>query len=157
MSVKHRIFAAVLAVSAAGVGMIATHEGKVNKTYADPAHGWAVPTVCYGHTSTATRGRWYSDEQCLDLLEKDVAQAYGHLRRLAPVPLTQGETDAYTSFLFNAGPGNFEKSTMRRKLLAGDRVGACREFGRWVYAGGKKLKGLVTRRAEEQALCLRDL
>ncbi len=157
MALKHRIAAAVLAVSAAGVGFIASHEGKVNQTYADPAHGWAVPTVCYGHTKTAQRGKWYSDGQCLALLEQDVAEAHGHLRRLAPVPLTQGEVDAYTSFIYNAGPGNFASSTLRRKLLAGDRVGACNELTRWVYAGGKKLRGLERRRAEEKALCLRDL
>ncbi|HHG5564729.1 TPA: glycoside hydrolase family protein [Pseudomonas aeruginosa] len=40
-----------------------------------------------------------------------------------------------------------------RKLNAGDVRGACAELSRWVYAGGKKLGGLVRRRAAERELC----
>lgn len=154
---RARIAAAVLAVSVGGLGFIAQHEGKRNQSYADPAHGWAVPTVCYGHTRTAAKGRAFSDAECLTLLQQDADEAAAHLRRLAPVPMTQGEFDAYTSFIFNAGPGNFAQSTLRKKLLAGDAVGACGELSRWVHANGKKLAGLVKRRAEEKAVCLRDL
>ena len=32
---------------------------------------------------------------------------------------------------------------------------AAKEFDRWVYANGKKLSGLVSRRAEEKALFLK--
>lgn len=156
MSIKHRIIGATL-VSAAGLGFITQHEGKVNQTYPDPAHGWAVPTVCVGHTATAVRGRWYSDAECLALLESDAKVASAAVLRHAKVPLTQGELDAYTSFVFNVGSGNWASSTALRKLNAGDRRGACTELTRWVYAGGKKLRGLVTRRAEESKLCLRDL
>lgn len=154
---RARIAAAVLAVSVGGLGFIAQHEGKRNQSYADPAHGWAVPTVCYGHTRTAAKGRAFSDAECLNLLRADADEAAAHLRRLAPVPMTQGEFDAYTSFIFNAGPGNFAKSTLRKKLLAGDVRGACGELTKWVYANGQKLRGLEKRRAEEKAVCLRDL
>ncbi|HLC53530.1 MAG TPA: lysozyme, partial [Candidatus Nanoarchaeia archaeon] len=34
--------------------------------------------------------------------------------------------------------------------------GAAQEFDRWVYAGGKKVKGLQNRRAREKALFLSD-
>ena len=146
------------AVSAAGLGLIASHEGKRNAAYADPAHGWAVPTICYGHTATAKRGQWRSDEQCLQLLQQDATAAYNDVRRLfAGVPLTQGEVDAYTSFVFNVGAAKVEGSTLRRLVLSGQRRAACDQLTRWVYAGGQKLPGLVKRRAEEKALCLRDL
>lgn len=157
MSIKHRIIAGAIAVSAGGLAFITQHEGKVNQTYPDPAHGWAVPTVCVGHTATAVRGRWYSDAECLALLESDAKTASAAVLRTAKVPLTQGELDAYTSFVFNVGEGAWAKSTLVRKLKAGDRVGACNELLRWTYAGGKQLPGLVTRRAEERKLCLRDL
>ncbi|WP_405045477.1 glycoside hydrolase family protein [Pseudomonas aeruginosa] len=45
------------------------------------------------------------------------------------------------------------RSTLLRKLNAGDVRGACAELSRWVYAGGKKLGGLVRRRAAERELC----
>lgn len=145
------------AVSAAGLSLIAKHEGWVNQTYADPANGWAVPTVCVGHTTTAKRGEWKSDAQCLALLQQDARVAYRDVQRLLPGPKTQGEVDAYTSFVFNVGASKVEHSTLRRLFLSGDRASACRQMLRWVYAGGKKLRGLEARRTEEAALCLRDL
>jgi hypothetical protein len=36
---------------------------------------------------------------------------------------------------------------------AGPHCGACQQFSRWTYAGGKQLPGLVKRRAEEKQLC----
>lgn len=154
---KLRIAAAALSVSVAGLTAIALHEGKSNSAYPDPAHGWAVPTICIGHTATAKRGQWRSDEECLDLLKQDAAEASGHVLRLSKVPLTQGELDAYTSFVFNVGPGAFARSTLLKQLNAGNRVAACDQLLRWTYAGGQQLPGLITRRKEERALCLRDI
>src|SRR6218665_3225014 len=88
---------AATVVSLAGLAMIKGHEGTVNRAYPDPAHGWAVPTICTGHTRTAQRGMWLSDEQCLALLQEDVAEHTAHVLRLVKVPLTQGELDAYAS------------------------------------------------------------
>lgn len=159
MATRQQLIATLTAgaVSAAGLGMIAKHEGWVNQTYADPALGWAVPTVCVGHTATAKRGEWKSDAQCLALLQQDAAGAYRDVQRLLPGPKTQGEIDAYTSFVFNVGAPKLEHSTLRRLFLSGDRAGACRQMLRWVYSGGAKLRGLEVRRTEEVKLCLRDL
>lgn len=154
---KVRAAAAAIAVSLGGYAFIAQHEGKVNQTYADPAHGWAVPTVCVGHTATAVRGRWYSDEECLALLKQDAATASSAVLRHAKVPLSQGELDAYTSFTFNVGEGAFRRSTLLKLLNSGQRTAACDQLLRWTWANGIQLRGLVTRRAEERKLCLRDL
>lgn len=154
---KVRVFAAAVAVSAGGLAFLAKHEGKVNLTYADPAHGWAVPTVCVGHTATAVRGRWYSDEECLSLLQQDANTASSAVLRHTKVPLSQGELDAYTSFVFNVGEGAYSRSTLLRLLNAGQRHAACDQLLRWTWANGQQLRGLITRRAEERKLCLRDL
>jgi lysozyme len=141
-----------------GTAMLVKHEALVNKAYADPAHGWAVPTICVGHTRTAKRGMWLSTEQCMDLLYSDIDVAIRELRGLlGNTTLTQGELLAYVSFVFNVGPTKLRGSTWRKKFLAGDRIGACKELGRWVYSNGKKFRGLVLRRADETAVCLRDL
>lgn len=139
------------AVSIAGVLLIAGFEGKENEAYLDPVR---IPTICYGHTEGVRMGQWRSDSQCLDLLEKDAQIASNGVLRHVKVPLSQQELDAYTSFAFNVGVGAFSDSTLLRKLNAGDRFGACDQLLRWVYAKGKKLKGLVIRRDEERQLCL---
>jgi lysozyme len=166
---KHRllVLATVTAATVAGLSykgepaleLIQRHEGKVNSAYADPAHGWAVPTICAGHTRTARRGMWLSDQQCMDLLQEDIKVAIRDLQSLVgrDARLTEGELLAYTSFVFNVGPTKLRSSTWLRKFNAGDRAGACRELTRWVFANGVKLRGLEKRRAEERAICLRDL
>lgn len=70
------------------------------------------------------------------------------------VPLSQNQFDALVSFIFNLGSAKFEGSTLLKKLNAGDYAGAADEFGKWVNAGGRKLAGLVKRRAAEKALFL---
>lgn len=169
MTARPRMIALALAtaVTVAGVGynggpgtdLLVRHEAKVNRAYADPAHGWAVPTICVGHTRTARRGMWLNDEQCMDLLYSDIDTSIKELRGLLgdSFMLTKGELLAYVSFVFNVGPTKLRNSTWLRKLRAGDRAGACRELGRWVYSNGKKMRGLVIRRDDETTVCLRDL
>lgn len=60
---------------------------------------------------------------------------------------------ALASFVYNVGEGQFSRSTLLRKLNAGDAREACAELSRWVYAGGRVLTGLVKRRAAERELC----
>lgn len=66
--------------------------------------------------------------------------------------VTQHEFDALVDFTFNVGCGAFRGSTLLRKVNAGDMTGAANEFPKWIYAGGKPLRGLVKRRADERAL-----
>lgn len=125
-------------------------------------------TVCRGHTgSDIIPGKAYTQDECDALFALDIKAADDALLRLtAPVSLSPGEHGAYLSFIFNLGEGNFARSTMRKKLLANDRVGACLQFTQacgqygcngWVYAHGIKWPGLVKRRVDEQAMCLSDL
>jgi lysozyme len=72
--------------------------------------------------------------------------------RLVKVPLTDGQFDALVSFTFNLGSGALQRSTLRRKVNREEHEEVPREFLRWVWAGGRKLKGLVRRRAAEADL-----
>jgi lysozyme len=56
---------------------------------------------------------------------------------------------AITDFVYNVGIGAFRASTVRSKLDRGDDFGACKQLERWVYGGGRVLKGLVIRRRAE--------
>ena len=84
----------------------------------------------------------------IELLGRDLAIADAAVRRLITVPLTQSQFDALVSFTFNVGEGSLERSTLRRRINQGNWALAKRELLRWVYADGKKLKGLVLRREE---------
>lgn len=125
-------------------------EGMILRGYKDPI---GIVTACAGHTKTAILGRPYSPEECTNLLEIDLAEHADGVLSCVHVPLSTGEKAAYVSFGFNVGTGAFCKSTMARKLNAGDRAGACAELSRWIRAGGKELPGLVKRRATERAMC----
>ena len=71
-----------------------------------------------------------------------------------PPDLPDSVKAASLSFGYNVGAAKFCASTFASRLRIYDR-GACAELDRWVYAGGQKLPGLVTRRARERALCER--
>ena len=72
--------------------------------------------------------------------------------RLIKVDLNQGQYDALVSFAYNLGGGALASSSLRRILNRGNYPGAERQFKRWVFAGGRKLRGLVKRRAAEAEL-----
>ena len=75
---------------------------------------------------------------------------------LIKVPLSAKERAALYSWAYNIGLGAAERSTLIRKLNAGDKAGAADELDRWVHAGQRVLAGLVRRRAAEKALFLTD-
>lgn len=167
MNLKTRVAAYLLAAAAAvgggatylsqsGIENTAKHEGLRLVAYPDPGTGGAPWTICYGHTKGVKRGDRATVEQCERWLAEDLLEAERHVQRLVRVPLRQGEYDAYVSLVFNAGPGNFQSSTMLRLLNSGNWHAACNQFPRWIYANKRILNGLRTRRLEEQAICLRD-
>ena len=148
MSIK-RFAASALVVSAAGLAMISTHEGVRTDAYLDPI---GIPTICAGHTEGVFLGQKRTLKECEVLLRQDSSYAGKAIARCTKVDLTQRSYDALASFTYNAGGAAYCTSTLVRKLNAGDCWGAAREFDRWVYAKGRKLPGLVKRRAEERAL-----
>ena len=140
--------------SAALLAFIATWEGVKTKPYEDVG---GIPTVCAGHTGDDVEDRVYKPEECAAILRADVAKHAEELLALVQVPLSQGELDAYQSFVFNVGSDAFSRSTLLRKLNADDRAGACNELLRWNRAGGKVMRGLARRRMAERELCLRGV
>jgi len=138
---------------AIAAGTVGYFEGKENQAYVDPV---GVVTICYGHTATARIGQTHTDQECERLLEQDLGKAFGAVDRLVRVELTPTQRAALASFVYNVGQGAFERSTLLRKLNQGKVVEACNELPRWVYADGRVLRGLVTRRQTERELCLYD-
>lgn len=133
------------------VSMIAYFEGMETKSYKDVVN---VTTVCFGHTGTdIISNKIYSESECLALLEKDLSKVRREVDPLIKVEINDNTRAAIYSFAYNVGVGAFARSTLLKKLNAGDQHGACEEMKRWVYAGGKVWRGLVSRRDAESALC----
>jgi len=132
-----------------GLDLIKSFEGLRLSAYRCPAD---IPTIGYGTTSGVKMGDTITKERAEEMLREDVKRFEDQVLRLVKVPLTQGQFDALTSFVYNLGPGNLSNSTLLRLLNAGDYKGAAAQFDRWNKAGGKVLAGLARRRAAERAL-----
>jgi lysozyme len=89
------------------------------------------------------------EDEALELLRSDVGKAERAVLRLIAVPLTQGQFDALVSFTFNLGSGALQRSTLRRKVNREEHDDVPAELMKWVWAGGRKLKGLANRRRLE--------
>lgn len=151
-----------LPVNAETLRLIKSHEGLRLQAYPDPAHGWSVPTIGYGHTSAGgapkvTKGMSITEAQADEILRQDLASVVRQVERLVAVPLNENQKGALVSFTFNLGAGNLSSSTLLRKLNAGDYIGAAGEFERWVHGAGKVMPGLVKRRKDERALFLKPI
>jgi len=69
---------------------------------------------------------------------------------LALCPSLQGDQlCAIADFSYNLGLGRLRASTLRKRINAADNAGVITELNKWVFGGGKKLNGLVTRRRIE--------
>lgn len=144
-----RVLTGVVAAVAMAAAMAMGFEGNAPTPYRDVG---GVLTVCYGHTGSVEHRR-YADAECDALLQKDMAEANAIVHRCITVPMTIGQEAALTDGTYNAGQALVCGSTLQRKANAGDWLGACAELSRWVNAGGRRLEGLVRRRAAERALC----
>ena len=121
-------------------------EGLRLNAYKDAA---GVPTIGYGHTYNVRMGdkitAWYAK----DLLSEDIAYFEDKVKELE-VARTEGQLDALVSFAFNLGIEKLKRSTLLKVIReGGSKSQIKREFKRWVYADGKKLKGLEKRREWE--------
>ncbi|WP_387440446.1 lysozyme, partial [Photorhabdus sp. RM105S] len=95
-----------------------------------------------------------TERQAEQFLLDDLAPVYITLENSVKVPLTQGQFDALCSFIFNCGASAFVRSTLLKKLNAGDYKGAANQFMEWNKAGGRVLPGLDARRASEKTMFL---
>lgn len=147
---KARIVAAGVAASIAlATPLVAKWEGLRQDPYKDIV---GVSTVCYGHTANVQTRR-YTVAECKALLERDLSRHESGIRKCLPPDLPVEVRAAFVSAAYNIGVKAFCGSSMARKANAGDLAGACRSLDLWVYAGGRKINGLVNRRTEERRLC----
>ena len=159
--------AAGAALLAAATAYTSHWEGRRYVPYRDVG---GVLTVCDGHTgSDIIPGKRYTDAECDALTKKDILAHEGRMLSCAPEmadpKLVPDDTYvAINDWAYNVGSGAACKSSLIRKVKAGDVRGACMELSKWVYVKGRVIKGLMVRRVKgdavnlsERALCLRGL
>lgn len=156
MNIKNKLLALGLSSALATSGLfIAKHEGLILGTYLDPV---GILTSCFGHTGSELKhNQKFTENECLATLSKDLEKHNKEMMGYVKIPLSDEEHAAYLSFVYNVGVGNFKSSTLLKNLNASKREAACNQLTKWVFAKGKKLRGLVTRREEERKLCLSGL
>ncbi|CAI1137336.1 lysozyme [Serratia proteamaculans] len=143
-------------ISKKGIELIKRFEGLELKAYQDSVGIW---TIGYGWTQPVD-GKKIGPDMVIDqatanrLLKCGVVQYEQGVNQLVKVKITQGQFDALVSFAYNLGLRSLSTSTLLQKLNAGDKQGATNEFDKWVNAGGKRLEGLVKRRAAEREMFL---
>ncbi|MFV9175997.1 lysozyme [Serratia marcescens] len=143
-------------ISKNGIELIKRFEGLELEAYQDSVGVW---TIGYGWTQSVD-GKKIAPGMRIDqatadrLLKCGIVQYEQGVNQLVKVRITQGQFDALVSFAYNLGLRSLSTSTLLQKLNAGDTKGAADEFGKWVNAGGKRLDGLVVRRAAEREMFL---
>lgn len=146
-----RIAIAALTLSAAGFVATLGNEGYTNNAVI-PVIG-DVPTIGFGTTTGVRMGDKTDPVKAVALAMRDITKFEGAVKSCVHVPLYQHEYDAYLRLAYNIGPTAFCGSTLVVKANNLDYAGACAEFSRWDHQGGRVLRGLTIRRAQERAMC----
>ncbi len=148
MNAKAKLVAAGLLLSAM---LIMPWEGRELRAYQDVVGIW---TICDGATRGVRPGQVATAQECDAMLYRDLLAVDRQMSACIGRPVAEGVRAAVNSWAYNVGAGSACRSTLVRKLRAGDVPGACNELLRWTYAGGKELAGLKRRRQAEHRVCL---
>ncbi len=161
-------------LSEEGFKFIAREEAVRTKVYQDAA---GKPTIGIGHLLTPDEVEsgvlviegeeipyqgGITEEQAYALFRQDLARFEKAVNDSVEVPLKQNQFDTLVSFCFNVGAGRpggagkkplgFRGSTLLRLLNQGDYDAVPGELAKWTISGGRRVKGLVRRRAREAAV-----
>lgn len=142
------------------IKLIKKYEGFSAKPYLCPANVW---TIGYGNTRYLNKQPVTKLDQSISEQEAEQLLANTLLTEFLPKVLEsspvleqhENKLAAVLSFAYNLGTGAYSKSTLRKLIDKKQYDQAQHEFIKWVNAGGKKLNGLVKRRAEEAALFMK--
>lgn len=140
----------------AGIELIKKFEGFMSKPYKCPA---GIPTIGYGATfypngtKVTMSDKAITEVEGTALLASMLTKFEQYVDSYCIDTITQNQFDALVSFCYNLGPNNLKSSTLLKKVNLNPNDETIRaEFMKWTKAGGKTLKGLVTRRTAEADL-----
>jgi lysozyme len=144
---------AVRKVGPKGIALMHKWEGCRLRSYPDPGSKDGKPwTIGWGSTGPDIGPNTVWNQAQADArFEKDLERYAAEVAKaIGNAPTTQEQFDALVAFHYNTG--KIASATLTKKHVAGDHAGAEREFAKWVFNDGKKMQGLVNRRADEAKL-----
>lgn len=135
----------------AGIALIQSYEKCRLAAYLPtPNDKW---TIGWGHTGPhISEGIRWTQEEADAAFMRDIEWVQECLDENVHVPITQHETDALASLIFNIGCTAFKGSTLLRLLNQSDFDASAAQFARWNKQAGKELAGLTKRREAERQL-----
>jgi len=138
-----------------GADLIKSFEGCKLKAYQCSAKKW---TIGYGNTffedgTLVKIGDAITQEKAEQLFELIANEFASKVAKLVTSNVTDNQFGALTSFAYNCGVVNLQKSTLLKKVNANHNDPTIKdEFLKWNKAGGKVLAGLTRRREAESNL-----
>ncbi len=137
-------------VSPEGVVFLIGHEGEVLKAYRCPAGIWTIGSGLTAASGVIVPKPGMTITAAENSRLVDLALKRNYLPRVGKAlgaSTAQNVVDGAASFDYNTGA--ILKASWVGKFLKGDKTGARAALAAWNKGGGKVLKGLVRRRAEE--------
>ena len=139
------------------IDLIKRYEGFRPQSYQDSVGVW---TIGYGTTringQPVKAGMTITEDQALRLVKQEVNNLWSQIEQITKVSLNQNQMNALVDFAYNLGFNALKTSTLMKYINESQFDKAADEFGRWVFAGGKVLPGLVKRREAEKQLFLTE-
>lgn len=137
---KFRTLAAALTLSAAALVGIVSQEGYTDKAVIPtkndrPTHGFGSTFNADG--TPVKMGDTTDPVRALITAQAHITKEEKIFRDSLPgVELYQAEYDLYMDFGYQFGMGTWKTSSMRRRLLNGDYIGACNALLLYKFSGG---------------------
>ena len=139
-----------------GYDLIKKFEGYSDRPYKCPA---GISTIGYGNT-------YYPNGTKVKITDKQITREYANeilaytadefaadVLKLVKSNISVNQLNALTSFAYNVGIANLQKSTLLKLVNVNPNDAMiAKEFLKWNKAAGKELKGLTNRRIAESAL-----
>lgn len=146
---------------AMGASLIRRFEGCTLAPQPDTAPHWSIGYGCNyladGSPVTRSTPPLPDMDAAEALLQAQLGPLADRVDAMVRVYLPVCASAALYSFAWNEGAGALARSTLLRLANAGNMQAAADEFPKWVYAAGRKLDGLVQRRAVERAVFLGEM
>lgn len=146
-----------MSISPSGIDLIRNFESLRLNAYDDGVGVWTIGygTTKYPNGIRVKKGDTCTLDQAKAYMQNDLKSFEQTVNNTVKVPLNQNQFDALVSLAYNIGSTAFKNSTLVKRLNEGNYNAAANQFNVWVNAGGKRMQGLVNRRAAERTLFLK--
>lgn len=144
----------LLDISENGYAIIRDAEGFRSTAYLDTGGVWTIGfgTIKYPNGKSVKKGDSCTKSEAELWLKNDCVWVDACLDKNIKVKINQNQFDALASFVYNIGETAFIKSSMLTLINQNSMALAASQFDRWVFDNGKRIQGLVNRRAKERKL-----